>query len=482
MGLPAHPHRSQRFVGAIVVAGILVAILGFVLIGNLVGALSQETDGLDLVLVLIVGQVAVLAFYLRRASRAMPGGAPFNSTVSIFAAGYVVFFLAMPITWLLTGTETAFSSDVMITTMSICFVGLIAWGIGYFSNAGSRIGKSIPKMAEAWNERRLFQVTGMLTVLLILVEIAPFSLGFIGAVEDPITLTVLLIIVAMILTAKGRRVPWVTLAVLAITLARPDSILSGRRDVVRFIMGLAILWHNLKSPIRVFWVPLLAVLLLASVILVGFWRSSINWDQFTDTITHVPTWSSETQLRAFLTVAEFPTAFENLEYVVVSVPENAPYLWGVTYLKPLFWWIPRSIWPEKPESVMMRIVHEPKPYSFAGGTSQGVTILGEMYWNLGIPGVIVGMFVFGVSCRVVTSYGRVHSGSLAALLFYATAAPVLFEQFRGGFGTVLVMYLITQLAPLIAINKFVGVRRRPPHSEPGEVLATGSAMHQQRPQ
>ncbi len=59
------------------------------------------------------------------------------------------------------------------------------------------------------------------------------------------------------------------------------------------------------------------------------------------------------------------------------------YLYGVTYLKPLFFYLPRSIWSSKPESITTLAANE------FGGASLVTTVIGEMYMNFYLFGLLL---------------------------------------------------------------------------------------------
>lgn len=59
------------------------------------------------------------------------------------------------------------------------------------------------------------------------------------------------------------------------------------------------------------------------------------------------------------------------------------FLYGSTYIKPLFFYLPRSLWSNKPESITILAANE------FGGASLVTTIIGEMYMNFYLFGVII---------------------------------------------------------------------------------------------
>jgi len=85
------------------------------------------------------------------------------------------------------------------------------------------------------------------------------------------------------------------------------------------------------------------------------------------------------------------------------------FLLGATYLKPLFFYVPRSIWEAKPESITVITAN------FLGGSSLVSTIIGEMYMNFSILGIIILPIVLWFTEGVITKYLRPY-GSISSIV------------------------------------------------------------------
>jgi hypothetical protein len=89
--------------------------------------------------------------------------------------------------------------------------------------------------------------------------------------------------------------------------------------------------------------------------------------------------------------------------ILRDVPEAVPYRYGDTLvLAPIGLFVPRILWPDKPTITIGREFGETfqlvNPVDDL--TQISPTFTGEFYWNFDIPGVIVGMFLFGAALRV----------------------------------------------------------------------------------
>jgi len=79
-------------------------------------------------------------------------------------------------------------------------------------------------------------------------------------------------------------------------------------------------------------------------------------------------------------------------YLVGRV-EGEGYQMGATMQYATYAFIPRVLWPGKPNVSQGDWFN--RYVGAAPGTSLGITAVGELYWNFGVPGVVVGMFLLG---------------------------------------------------------------------------------------
>lgn len=91
--------------------------------------------------------------------------------------------------------------------------------------------------------------------------------------------------------------------------------------------------------------------------------------------------------------------------ILQKVPDEVPYLYGLTYVSAVAFFVPRSLWPEKPRGVgahVAAMLFEGWP-STVGYTGQSFPAGGmaEAYWNFGVGGVIVAFAAFGLFYRLL---------------------------------------------------------------------------------
>ncbi len=145
---------------------------------------------------------------------------------------------------------------------------------------------------------------------------------------------------------------------------------------------------------------------------------------------------------------DFPVSYEGYANIVNYVPRYVDYLYGLTYYRVLFFLIPRSLWPEKPENITSEYVFQfihPNP----GEYSVAPLLLGELYWNLGFFGVMFGMFMIGIFIRFLhNNMDAIVHNSLTFALF-ATFLLVIPQVMRGGSTTILLYAMIYKFVPIV---------------------------------
>jgi oligosaccharide repeat unit polymerase len=139
-------------------------------------------------------------------------------------------------------------------------------------------------------------------------------------------------------------------------------------------------------------------------------------------------------------------------HIIRWVNNQQELLFGETYFRTAVNFIPRGLWPDKPRSF--------GTYAFdifyqdvLGESKTGVptSILGELYWNFHLPGLLVGMLVFGIIIRIIYEFLIRNRGNPLVVLWYGWTLYYLFEQTRVYFSIAFTRYLYL-LIPLILVS------------------------------
>jgi len=143
--------------------------------------------------------------------------------------------------------------------------------------------------------------------------------------------------------------------------------------------------------------------------------------------------------------------------VLDAAHEGYPLQWGGTLADLLYFYVPRALWPGKPESYALTFGRE-----FLGATSNAgetfftPTLPGELYLNFGVVGVLAGGLLMGSLLRklylkLILSPDR----GLPQLLVYAAATPLVALVLSGPISTT-VEYVLLRCACFAMFYWFAG--------------------------
>jgi len=181
------------------------------------------------------------------------------------------------------------------------------------------------------------------------------------------------------------------------------------RILMMGVVPLFALWYTRrKFP----WKTLTVVVLILVFVVFPFANTIRIVDPNLDTTTRVEItsnmishWDTDHYLFASLHAAKQRLSLINSVAVVIrDVPRWVPYAEGRTLFYPtLAYFVPRILWPDKPRhtlgrefGVTFRVVQ-----ILDNLTSIAPTVPGELYWNFDVPGVVIGMALWGMLLRVL---------------------------------------------------------------------------------
>lgn len=151
--------------------------------------------------------------------------------------------------------------------------------------------------------------------------------------------------------------------------------------------------------------------------------------------------------------------------IITSGTESGkvPYLYGKSINLFFGSWIPRVFWPEKPDISYGQEFNRAFHLSNSRYTFVPMTMLGELYWNFAMPGVILGMFLMGMILRgVATSVSNGRSITLPRFLVLLLVTYFLAIRFEGNianqFSTV--MRLVALVWIIDRIYRALGISHR----------------------
>lgn len=118
--------------------------------------------------------------------------------------------------------------------------------------------------------------------------------------------------------------------------------------------------------------------------------------------------------------------------VAALVPDHVGHLFGNTYISSLLFWLPRSVWKDKPRGAgphVAALLYDRRS-SLAGYKGLGIPVSAgsEAYWNFSWPGVVLVFFLYGSVVKLITNlylYNQHHPVciTLYILLIFVFSSP-----------------------------------------------------------
>lgn len=126
----------------------------------------------------------------------------------------------------------------------------------------------------------------------------------------------------------------------------------------------------------------------------------------------------------------------NVTLIVARTGRDVSYQMGYTLQPLLTVFIPRLIWPTKPDVQVGQLMNREFNISAQQDVYISPSHLGELYWNFGWPGVIVGMALVGALLGYInTRCDLSRRSSLTALLIMSVTIYAVCIRFEGSIAT-----------------------------------------------
>jgi oligosaccharide repeat unit polymerase len=149
------------------------------------------------------------------------------------------------------------------------------------------------------------------------------------------------------------------------------------------------------------------------------------------------------------------TNYDMFAAATYLVPTYADHTSTTLYARPLYQWIPRAIWPNKPVfGYSAAYLHgEVQTINFRGRV---VTLVGESYIAFGLAGVIIMFVIYGTVFNYIATRAYLHPAASVERVFGIAVVVCLFQVYRDGiismqlylmlyFGPCAVMWIISRI-------------------------------------
>lgn len=153
--------------------------------------------------------------------------------------------------------------------------------------------------------------------------------------------------------------------------------------------------------------------------------------------------------------------FDSFTRILTVMPESFPFVMpGRTFLYLFVAFVPRSMWPGKPLPTELAVMDGAfmDIGAVAAGTGYSYSLPGSFYIEGGIVMILIGMFVFGVFCRTIWAYYRLHGHMLAKAVLAVSLPYILLSQ-RGGFTDNNTTWYLAYLVPVVVGFYYAGRKR-----------------------
>jgi hypothetical protein len=195
------------------------------------------------------------------------------------------------------------------------------------------------------------------------------------------------------------------------------AVTSSKAILVIAMLLLVVTYHRVKNPVRVSVLLGLAAAFLLALPLLYLHRQS----GFTlEALTHLTPTMAFAGAQIFLGRAYLADSFGA---VLLYTPRVYPFRLGSNWLELFYFWIPRSIWPEKPLSLSLEFGNTYLSSHFERRESYfSPTLLGDAYMNFGGFGIVIVYFVLGYLLRRWYRWAYGPSARPETIVLYAISA------------------------------------------------------------
>jgi oligosaccharide repeat unit polymerase len=170
--------------------------------------------------------------------------------------------------------------------------------------------------------------------------------------------------------------------------------------------------------------------------------------------------------------------FQELAFITANVPsKEVGYLWGESYIVQLVNPIPRFLWPGKPRLdsgiMMAKLKGEVDKRSGETYLTRSPGLIGEMYFNFGLPGIALLSFFGGWLVRGWDNMAERYSSSLPTMILYYMGLATLFIMGRS-FSMEMLYGILFLMVGVWLVTKLMGI-------EPAPATATAGSRPQANP-
>ncbi|MGO9513652.1 MAG: hypothetical protein ACLP2F_08430 [Steroidobacteraceae bacterium] len=131
----------------------------------------------------------------------------------------------------------------------------------------------------------------------------------------------------------------------------------------------------------------------------------------------------------------------SVQMIVDKTGYEVPFQHGYTLTPILSTFLPRILWSDKPDIPTGQIVNKVFHVTEQEETYISPSHLGELYWNFGWPGVVIGMPIIGLLCGAVARFNLFEARTVTRLLVTVLTIQQVIHGFEGSIAAAYVVWL-----------------------------------------
>lgn len=363
--------------------------------------------------------------------------------LTIFLFGYVFYMLIFPFLYIANLIPYEYSEADILYSLISSTIGLLAFNVAY-----SLILVPKSKMSFLRDTKNGLRTMGSnyKNALVLIFIIILMNISFNQYVNYGIIISTLMLFATSTNNTKANNAYLlIALTVIVIFVATTST---GRRDLVSALIIWSVVAANFNRPSnfgdvkKSFLIGLIGFIGLTYITLARSFGASV------DVFENIPRVLSayEGIIGSLLVLADFAIAYDNYMQIIENVKTDG-FIDLQSFYRIFLIPIPRELLIEKPLDVQILIVETGYARNtFAGGTSQSTTLIGEFYWNFGIITVVFGMLLFGYYARCMDGFFK--KLSRPKMIVTLVMLPFTFLVWRGAFSTTFVYSLINLIMSL----------------------------------
>ncbi len=384
----------------------------------------------------------------------------------VFLIGAYYYLAIFPLCYSLNlfKAETFNSWDLSLTCL-VCILSLVGYLVGqfiydYFSGEKIKLNHPTFSFNHGFGTRK---IDSFLVVSLLIA-----NLFIMITMSDIRSFFILTTVGIILIYLKYSRLSFVSssLLIFLVTTASLFAMLffsDSRSDLIKLVIIMGFLYFFLnRRKVNLMKLAPIGAFLFAGAILITINRTNTG-QSFADNLSIIFE-NYQGIIGIILRLGDIGIAFDNLIYIVKNFSID-DLLLGSTLIRPIFFFIPRSLWAGKPLDTQLLIVEERfgSLSEFGGGTSQSITIVGELFWNFSYFGVFIGLLFLAMIIRSIDNV-LCKTKSLSTIYMLTILVPFFFVIWRGAFSSELIYTLISMIPIVFLIFLHKLLKELPRHS------------------